>query len=128
MTDERGKSISGSASVGSAPRKPPCKLVGTDGNVYSIIGKVRRRSSRTASLTVAGSSWSGHSRQSPTTRSWRCVWSTWRCTEGGRAAIGAVEAFGLVRDALQVGGEGEDPGHLSGGSTMAAKMEKSNSG
>lgn len=25
----------------SSPAKPPCKLIGTDGNVYSIIGHVR---------------------------------------------------------------------------------------
>ena len=24
------------------PRRPSCKLIGTDGNVYSIIGRVRR--------------------------------------------------------------------------------------
>ena len=24
------------------PRKPPCRLIGTDGNVFSIIGRVRR--------------------------------------------------------------------------------------
>jgi hypothetical protein len=24
------------------PRRPLCKLIGTDGNVYSIIGRVRR--------------------------------------------------------------------------------------
>lgn len=26
----------------SSPPKPPCKLIGTDGNVFSIIGRVRR--------------------------------------------------------------------------------------
>jgi hypothetical protein len=25
-----------------APRKPTCRLIGTDGNVFSIIGRVRR--------------------------------------------------------------------------------------
>ena len=31
-----------------SPAKPPCKLSGTDGNVFSIIGRVRR------ALTDAG--------------------------------------------------------------------------
>jgi len=26
----------------SSPPRPPCKLIGTDGNVFSIIGRVRR--------------------------------------------------------------------------------------
>jgi hypothetical protein len=30
------------------PIKPPCKLIGTDGNVFSIIGRVRQ------ALTAAG--------------------------------------------------------------------------
>ncbi len=24
------------------PRKPPCRLIGTDGNAFSVIGRVRR--------------------------------------------------------------------------------------
>ena len=27
--------------MSSRPAKPPCKLIGTDGNVFSIIGRVR---------------------------------------------------------------------------------------
>lgn len=42
MTDERRGSRSDSEPTRSAPHKPPCKLVGTDGNVYSIIGRVKR--------------------------------------------------------------------------------------
>lgn len=48
MTDERTGSRSGSGEMESdrlrrtAPRKPPCRLIGTDGNVYSIIGSVKR--------------------------------------------------------------------------------------
>jgi len=48
MTDEGNTSRSGSASTGSGPslptvpREPLCRLIGTDGNVFSIIGRVRR--------------------------------------------------------------------------------------
>ena len=28
--------------MNSSPPKPPCKLIGTDGNVFAIIGRVRR--------------------------------------------------------------------------------------
>jgi len=34
--------------MSSSPPKPVCKLIGTDGNVFSIIGRVRR------ALTAAG--------------------------------------------------------------------------
>ena len=47
MTDERNSrsnseptGLERPRSVG--PRRPPCKLIGTDGNVYSIIGRVKR--------------------------------------------------------------------------------------
>jgi hypothetical protein len=30
----------------SNPPKPPCKLIGTDGNVFSIIGRVRQALTR----------------------------------------------------------------------------------
>ena len=47
MTDETEASWSGSGQTASArsamsPVKPTCKLIGTDGNVYSIIGRVRQ--------------------------------------------------------------------------------------
>ena len=48
MTDETEASrsdfgMANSASLRpAAPRKPACKLIGTDGNVFSIIGRVRR--------------------------------------------------------------------------------------
>lgn len=34
--------------MSSKPAKPPCKLIETDGNVFSIVGRVRR------ALTAAG--------------------------------------------------------------------------
>ena len=39
---ERSQSSSGSTDPPLSCRRPPCKLIGTDGNVYSIIGRVRR--------------------------------------------------------------------------------------
>ncbi len=48
MTDETdaSRSNSGPAESGRSampgPAKPACKLIETDGNVYSIIGRVRR--------------------------------------------------------------------------------------
>lgn len=46
MMDEKDTSRSGSGSADSGrsgpPHRPPCRLIGTDGNVYSIIGRVRR--------------------------------------------------------------------------------------
>jgi hypothetical protein len=35
--DQAGRPISDSG-----PPRPPCRLIGTDGNIYSIIGRVRR--------------------------------------------------------------------------------------
>ena len=60
MTDERRKSRSGFDRAGSAgsesrrPRKPPCRLVGTDGNVFSIIGLVKRALERDGQPDRAG--------------------------------------------------------------------------
>ena len=48
MSDKRSGSPSSSAPTGSdgsprtEPRRPPCQLIGTDGNVFSIIGRVKR--------------------------------------------------------------------------------------
>jgi hypothetical protein len=39
---ERSQSDSGSPDSPRPHRRPPCRLIGTDGNVYSIIGRVKR--------------------------------------------------------------------------------------
>lgn len=41
MTDE-GTNDAGPPPAAPGPRKPACRLVGTDGNVFAIIGTVRR--------------------------------------------------------------------------------------
>lgn len=39
---ERSRSYSGSTDSPRPYHRPPCRLIGTDGNVYSIIGRVTR--------------------------------------------------------------------------------------
>jgi hypothetical protein len=70
------------------PAKPTCKLIGEDGNVFWIIGRVRKALRESGQEGRAREFVDGHTGQRPTMGCCRCAWSMWRWCEGHPTRFG----------------------------------------